>query len=61
MAGKEVINTEVRNNGATIKDFAPLRVNLILKGGYTMEYKIEEKEAFKVVGLKDRFKYFSIV
>ena len=51
--------TEVRNNGATIKDFAPLRVNLILKGGYTMEYKIEEKEAFKVIGLKDSFKYES--
>lgn len=50
---------EVRNNGATIKDFAPLRVNLTMKGGYIMEYKIEEKEAFKVVGLKDSFKYES--
>ena len=48
---------DVRNSGATIKDFAPLKVNLILKGGYTMEYKIEEKEAFKVVGLKESFKY----
>lgn len=48
---------EVRSNGATIKEFAPLRINLILKGGYTMEYKIEEKEAFKVVGLKESFKY----
>ena len=48
---------EVRDNGAMVKDFAPLKVNLILKGGYTMEYKIEEKEAFKVVGLKENFKY----
>ena len=48
--------TAVRN-GATIKEFAPLRLNVILKGGYTMEYMIEEKEAFKVVGLKDSFKY----
>ena len=48
---------EVRNGGVTIKDFAPLKVNLILKGGYTMEYKIEEKNAFKVVGLKESFKY----
>ena len=48
---------EVRNGGVTIKDFAPLKVNLILKGGYTMEYKIEEKDAFKVVGLKESFKY----
>lgn len=48
--------TEVRKGGK-IKEFAPLKINLILKGGYTMEYKMEEKEAFKVVGLKDTFKY----
>lgn len=48
--------TEVRKSGK-IKEFAPLKINLMLEGGYTMEYKIEEKEAFKVVGLKDRFKY----
>ncbi len=49
--------TEVRNSGATIKDFAPLKVNLILKGGYTMEYKIVEKDSFNIIGLKDTFKY----
>lgn len=48
--------TEVRRGGK-IKEFAPLKINLILKGGYTMEYKIKEKEAFKIVGLKDSFKY----
>ena len=48
---------EVRFNGATIKEFAPLKINLVLKGGYTMEYKIEEKDSFKVVGLKGIFKY----
>lgn len=48
--------TAVRN-GAKIKEFTPLKINLILKGGNTMEYKIEEKEAFKVVGLKESFKY----
>lgn len=48
--------TEVRKGGK-IKEFAPLKINLILKGGYTMEYKIVEKEAFRVVGLKDSFKY----
>ena len=40
--------TAVRNGGK-IKEFAPLKINLILKGGYTMEYKIEEKESFKVI------------
>lgn len=48
--------TSVRRGGK-IKEFAPLKINIILKGGYTMEYKIVEKEAFKVVGLKDSFKY----
>ncbi len=48
--------TSVRRGGK-IKEFAPLRINITLKGGYTMEYKIEEKESFKVVGLKDSFKY----
>lgn len=43
--------------GGKIKEFAPLKINIILKGGYTMEYKIVEKEAFKVVGLRDSFKY----
>lgn len=44
-------------NGAKIREFTPLKINLILKGGYTMEYRIEEKESFKIVGLKDSFKY----
>lgn len=48
--------TEVRKGGK-IKKFAPLKINLVLKGGYIMEYKIVEKEAFKVIGLKDTFKY----
>lgn len=48
--------TAVRK-GAKIKEFAPLKINLILEGGYTMEYKIIEKAAFKVVGLKNQFKY----
>lgn len=39
----------VRKDGATIKEFAPLKINIDLKGGYIMEYKIEEKESFKIV------------
>lgn len=48
--------TQVRKGGK-IKEFAPLKINLILKGGYTMEYKIEEKESFKIIGLKNNIKY----
>lgn len=47
----------VRKNGATVKEFVPLKINIDLKGGYTMEYKIEEKEAFKVIGLSKTMKY----
>ncbi|MBO5475261.1 MAG: AraC family transcriptional regulator [Bacilli bacterium] len=47
----------VRKDGATIKDFAPLRISIDLKGGYIMEFRIEEKESFKVVGLAKKFKY----
>lgn len=43
--------------GSKIREFAPLKINLIIKGGYTMEYKIEEKEAFKVIGLRKNLKY----
>lgn len=43
--------------GGKIKEFAPLKINVILKGGYTMEYKIEKKESFKIVGLKNNLKY----
>jgi len=41
--------TAVRN-GAKIKEFTPLKINLILKGGDTMEYKIEEKRHLKLLG-----------
>ncbi len=47
---------EVRK-GEKIKEFQPLKINLILNGGYTMEYEIEEKELFKIIGLKSSFKY----
>lgn len=43
--------------GMAIKEFLPLKVDLNMKGGYTMEYKIEEKEAFKVIGLSKTIKY----
>lgn len=47
--------TAVRRNGQTIKTFVPLKLKLLLEGGYIMEYKIVEKEAFKVVGVSKIF------
>lgn len=51
--------TAVRRDGATMKSFASLKINISLKGGYTMDYKIIEKEAFTVLASGNRFKYDS--
>ena len=47
--------TAVRKSGATIKSVAPLKLKFTLEGGYLMEYKIVEKEAFEVIGVSRRF------
>lgn len=52
-----VTPTAVRKEGAVIKAFAPLRIKFSLEGGYIMDYRIVEKEAFTVMGVSRRFKY----
>ena len=52
-----VTPTTVRKNGAIIKSFAPLKISFTLKGGFTMDYKIVEKEAFTVIGASRKFPY----
>lgn len=47
----------VRKEGASIKSFAPLSIKFTLEGGYSMDYRIVEKEEFTVVGLSRKFKY----
>ena len=49
--------TAVRKEGAVIKSFAPLTIKFTLKGGYTMDYRIVEKEAFTVMGISKMFRY----
>ncbi|MCM1171470.1 MAG: AraC family transcriptional regulator [Clostridium sp.] len=51
--------TDVRRNGAILKAFAPLHIKLSLDGGSVMEYRIEEKAAFQVMGLSQEFSYES--
>lgn len=51
--------TEVRKQGAVIRSFAPLRISFSLEGGTVMEYRIEEKPAFKVMGVSQMFSYES--
>lgn len=52
-----VTPTSVRKNGAMVKSFAPLIIKFSLEGGYIMDYKIVEKEAFKVIASSKVFKY----
>ena len=52
-----VTPTTVRREGAAVKSFAPLKISFTLKGGYSMDYKITEKEAFTVIGVCRSFLY----
>jgi len=49
--------TAVRKSGAMVKSFAPLKIKFTLEGGYSMDYRIIEKEAFTVIGLSRVFQY----
>jgi AraC family transcriptional regulator len=49
-----VTPSEARQKKASLKSFSRLRVQLILKGGNNMEYKIIEKEAFTVLEKVER-------
>lgn len=46
-----------RKKGAMLKSFALLKISFTLKGGFTMDYKIVEKAAFTVIGVKKNFSY----
>lgn len=48
-----------RRNKTMIKAFAPLKLTISLKGGYSMDYKIIKKEAFTVLGASKEFSYES--
>lgn len=43
--------TSVRKGDAMIKSFASLKIKLTLEGGYTVDYKIVEKDEFAVIGV----------
>ncbi len=51
--------TDVRRGGANLKSFAPLHIKLTLEGGTVMEYRMEKKPAFKVMGVSKMFSYES--
>lgn len=46
--------SEARSNGHALKAYPPMTFHLSIKGGNEMNYRIEEKDAFRIVGLKKR-------
>ncbi|MCK1993555.1 AraC family transcriptional regulator [Peribacillus muralis] len=46
--------TEARSNGHSLKAYPPMSFQLSIKGGSEMNYRIEEKEAFHIIGIKKR-------
>jgi AraC family transcriptional regulator len=52
-----VTPSAIRKEGAMMKSFAPLMIEFNLKGGFIMDYKVIEKDAFTVLGASKMFKY----
>ncbi|TYR81342.1 AraC family transcriptional regulator [Priestia megaterium] len=46
--------SEARNNGHSLKAYPQMTFQLSIKGGSEMNYRIEEKAAFRIVGIKKR-------
>lgn len=42
--------SEIRKDRTRIKTFLPLRVHIIIQGGYGMDYVVEKMAAFQVLG-----------
>lgn len=52
-----VTPTAARKDKVMLKSFAPLKVKLLLEGGYLMDYRIEKKDAFTVMANARTFAY----
>ncbi|MFP3389778.1 GyrI-like domain-containing protein [Brevibacillus sp. SIMBA_040] len=46
--------TEARNDGHSLKAYPRMTFQLTIKGGNEMNYRLEEKDAFRIVGIKKR-------
>lgn len=44
--------SDVKKEGVTIKAYPPLSFELTIKGAQAMNYRIEHKDAFRIVGIK---------
>lgn len=46
--------SEARNNGQQLKAYPLMTFQLSIRGGYEMNYRMEQKEAFNIVGIMKR-------
>lgn len=53
----QVTPSEVYEKGTEIKSFSPIQFDLTMSGGTPMNYRIEEKPAFKIAGIKKRIPF----
>jgi AraC family transcriptional regulator len=51
--------SEARNNGHSLKAYPRITFHLSIKGGNEMNYRIVEKEAFRMLTLRKEFLSFS--
>lgn len=49
-----ILPSEARNSGHSLKAYPQMTFQLSIRGGCEMNYRIEEKGSFKIVGLKKR-------
>ncbi|QUG41212.1 AraC family transcriptional regulator [Psychrobacillus sp. INOP01] len=49
-----VTPSEARNNGHQLKAFPLMTFQLSIRGGNEMNYQVEQKEAFNIIGIKKR-------
>ncbi|QHW31405.1 helix-turn-helix domain-containing protein [Paenibacillus rhizovicinus] len=49
-----VTPSEARTGGHSLKAYPPMTFRLAIQGGREMNYRLEEKEAFRIIGMKKR-------
>lgn len=47
----------VQKNATMIKSFVPLKIKISLEGGYSMDYRLAQKDSFTVMGSYRKFPY----
>lgn len=48
-----VTPSEAKSNGTNLKLYPPISFNISIKGGVFMNYRIEEKEGLRLIGIKE--------